>query len=247
MDGRNPLRDKKRDDVALLMEGVDHWNEKRPVTPDFCGEDIPVRFARAGKLDGNTAELPSLAGANFSNGRYVGTQFESMFAGEGLDLRSADFRWADLREAALGDAVLDGANFVGAKLDAADLSGAGLRGADLGAATIRRADLSGADLCGGSFTGADLRDANLSGARLADTDLSSALLAGASLYGSRPWLSRLFAADPDGAHRVEAVDGQIEITSIGEMIEHCSRMVAVDAEAKVSPMAPSVNAPFSSR
>ena len=104
MDRRAPPCDKEGDDVALLMSGVDHWNEKRPRRPNFCDEDIFVRFLQAEKLVGEPRELPSLAGADFSNGKFVRTQFDSMFAPAGVDLRSVDFRRSDLRKAALSDA-----------------------------------------------------------------------------------------------------------------------------------------------
>ena len=144
------------------MAGVDRWNKDRPTRPDFSGEDIYTQLEQASKLVGRS-ELASLAEANFSGGKFVGTEFDGMF-GEGLDFTRANFAGADLRKVVFGNAKLVEADFVrGADLNNADLSRVSLHRADLRAADMRCADLSRADLCGASFTGTDLRDANLSG------------------------------------------------------------------------------------
>ena len=221
MEKKNPFGNEAGDDIDLLLEGVDRWNSERKARPDFSGVDMYIRFSLAGKLDSKN-ELPSFAGANFSFGKFVGTQFTNIFDLESVDLTQTDFTGADLQNSELGNAILDDAKLIGAKLNEADLSGASLRRADLGAAAVGESDLSRADLCCASLAGADLDGANLSEAKLDHADLSSANLVGTSLYCAEPWRAKLFCADSGGAARSDDPPRHAEITSVGEMIEYCS-------------------------
>ena len=88
---------------------------------------------------------------------------------KGVDLRSANLRFANLRSADLRSANLRFANLRSADLRFADLGFADLRSADLRFANLRFANLGSADL--GS---ANLRSANLRFANLRSADLGSA-------------------------------------------------------------------------
>ena len=183
-------------DVALLLEGVEAWNEQRgdwDNPPDLSELDFYRLFQTAGKL-GNDGEIP-LAGYSFVLAKLVGARLS------GANLHNAHFLAADLTDAwlpdaDLTDAMLFGTNLTDAKLNSANLGGASLVGADLTRANftggsklidtnLYAANLTGAWLHDANLTGANLTHANLTGANLTHANLTHANLTGANLTNAK--------------------------------------------------------------
>jgi len=117
--------------IALLLEGVDAWNEKRresDFTPDLSKIDLWEEFQKVGRLENNIR----------------------------IPLRGVDFSGARLFRTSLKRAMLIDANLEGAQLRGADLTGSNLDRANLKGANLRRATLNGADLVHAKLVGADL-------------------------------------------------------------------------------------------
>lgn len=139
----------------------------------------------------------------------------------GVDLSSADLRYATLTGADLRRARLGNAHLYAADLDKANLRGAHLATASLGGANFHSADLRSADMtCGNSVVdpqtggvtaqtcvdlqaaildGADLRNAKMSGADLRHATLTGADLRGADLSHADLTNADLTNADFRGA------------------------------------------------
>ena len=192
-------------DVALLLEGVEAWNEQRSDwdnPPDLSELDFRGLFETAGKL-GNDGEIP-LAGYNFDYAKLVGADLI------GANLHNANFLLADLTGARLSDANLVDAmllitNLTRARLTRANLGGANLYGANLTGAWLDDANLTEANLTEANLTEANLTEANLTNAKLYGTILANAKLYGTILENASCQTARFTAADLTGAKLWEAV------------------------------------------
>ena len=163
-------------DAALLLEGVEAWNEQRGDwnnPPDLSRLDFRRWFETAGKL-GNRRVIP-LAGYNFDRAKLVGADLFK------ANLHNANFIVADLTDARLFEANLVDARLFGARLTRARLTRANLGGANLYGANLTGAWLHHANLTHANFTDADLIDADLTGADLTRANLTRANLTGADL------------------------------------------------------------------
>jgi uncharacterized protein YjbI with pentapeptide repeats len=149
-----------QDQLALLKQGVEVWNQWRKEHPDI---------------------RPDLSGANLSGANLHGANLER------ANLHDADLSNADLHQTNLGftnfnNADLHQANLSGADLWRANLSQANLHYADLSWTEFIRADLSGADL-----SQANLHYTDLSQALLVKTKLHKATLNNCRVYGIAAW------------------------------------------------------------
>jgi hypothetical protein len=120
--------------VAILLRGVEGWNQWRKENPDVLPEltDADLKFANL--------HVANLSGASLS-GAYLFL----------ADLSGANLNGADLSHADLSDA----------RLVAADLNGSDLNNGNFLRADLSLADLSGANLFNANLRGANLFDANL--------------------------------------------------------------------------------------
>jgi uncharacterized protein YjbI with pentapeptide repeats len=186
-----------QDQLKILKQGVEVWNEWRQEHPD---EEIDLFEARLGganlfEVDLREADLreADLKWAHLGGANLFGAVLRGATLGRAT-LRRANLGRATLSGATLGEANLFGAVLRGANLGRATLRGANLFVADLEGAHLREADLSGADLFGADLFGADLGratlcgatlfGADLEGASLVGTDLSETTITGARLYGT---------------------------------------------------------------
>ncbi|MEL6399558.1 MAG: toll/interleukin-1 receptor domain-containing protein [Cyanobacteria bacterium J06626_4] len=131
--------------VALLRQGAEVWNQWRRDNPNEAIDLIDVDLSGADLID------VDLSGADFSD----------------ADLSFADLSGADLSFANLSFANLIDVDFSDADFSDADLSFANLSFANLSFANLSFANLSGADL-----SDADLSSAILGETVFADVDLS---------------------------------------------------------------------------
>ena len=169
--------------VSILEQGVDAWNQWRSEHPeariDLSGVDLRKIDARGATISDAEFNGANLREADLSEARLRGAHLEG-----------ADLERADLSKADLSTAFLSGAHFQGAELWAARLRVAMLRGA-----ILRDTSLPIADLWGASLMEADLRGANLRGASLWEADLQNADLRGADLCGANLSKTSLWEAD----------------------------------------------------
>jgi uncharacterized protein YjbI with pentapeptide repeats len=141
--------------LAILWQGVEHWNKWRkenPYLPPDLGE------ANLTWTDLTRADLSE------------GILYDA-------DLSGVPMCNAKLLRANLCDARLTFADFSGADLRRANLSGADLRGANLSSADLSYADLSKADLKSATLCDANLTRAVFMDTYLGDADFSRARLA----------------------------------------------------------------------
>jgi hypothetical protein len=153
--------------VALLKQGVEVWNEWRDEHPDIRPNLIEADLSEA-DLNGAHLNGADLNGAELS----------------GVDLREADLSEVSLIKANLIWAHLMWTNLTRANLSEADLNQAYLNGANLNRAYLKGTNFGGADLNGADLSGANLHQADFSGANLSNTNLSAADLSEASLSGT---------------------------------------------------------------
>ena len=154
-----------RQDLALLKQGVDVWNNWRKenpgVNPNLSGAALSGTDLRGAHLRESNLSGVDLRGANLREANLRGANLCR------ANLREVNFCRANLREANLTEATLTMAVFL-----EANLTGTDLRGADL-----YRADLRGANLC----------RANLRGATLVRTNFARANLDSCFIYGISAW------------------------------------------------------------
>jgi uncharacterized protein YjbI with pentapeptide repeats len=226
----------KEQQLTLLEQGVDTWNQWRETQPsanldlssavlsqanlgginfrgailrgcDFSEANLLGADLRSSDLQGSNLQGAYLSQANFSEANLTEVNFSSSYLFE-ADLSRVNLTDANLQWVYLGRADLSGSYLIGADLRDVDLRGACLVGANLSQADLRGANLIGADLQGADLSGADLSGADLSGARLLKTNFMDANLAGCSIYGISSWGLNL-----EGANQ-----SSLSITPLGEPI-----------------------------
>lgn len=174
--------------LAILLRGVDAWNQWRSEHPgahiDLSGVDLRKVDARGTTISEAEYNGVNLREADLSEARLGGAHLE------GADLEGVDLSKADLSTAFLSGACLQGAELWASNLRAALLIGAILRDAslqlaNLWGASLHQADLRGADLRGASLWKADLQNADLREADLRQTNLTSSSLQGIDLRRAR--------------------------------------------------------------
>jgi uncharacterized protein YjbI with pentapeptide repeats len=152
--------------LALIKQGVDAWNERRPFGPvDLRGVDLS-----GASLDGADLHMADLS--------------EALLDGASLayaDLNDANLTSASLRRADLNRSFLRWANLSHANLAGAILCDANLTEAVLGGATLEFVNLFGAHAVGANFIGASLSHANLTYMNLNEANLADASLDFANL------------------------------------------------------------------
>ncbi|HEY0752700.1 MAG TPA: toll/interleukin-1 receptor domain-containing protein [Ktedonobacteraceae bacterium] len=164
----------KQEYVALLRQGVEHWNQWRQEQPDVQ-PDLREADLRGLLLRGVELRHVDLSEANLSELDLRDARLD------GAVLRRADLSNANLREASLRGATLRRAFCNGVDLSGADLSKADLYLAQLSAAHLHKTNLTAADLSFADLDGSWLHEANLSFADLTETSLRGADLRGASI------------------------------------------------------------------
>jgi hypothetical protein len=169
-----------RQDLALLKQGVDAWNNWRKenpgVNPNLSGAALSGTNLRGAYLRGAYLREANLSGVDLRGANLR----EANLRGANLcraNLREANLCRANLREANLTEATLTMAVFLEANLTGTDLRGADLYRADLIEADLYRADLREANLC----------RANLRGATLVRTNFARANLDSCFIYGISAW------------------------------------------------------------
>jgi len=142
--------------VALLEEGVEVWNQWREENPDVA-------------IDLSNADLSDacLIEANLSNAYLVEANLSN------ADLSKANFSNAELSKANLSNAYFGNADLAGAYLSNAYLVEANLSDADLSNVYLFEANLSDADLQRARVLYADFTQASLTGACIADWQIGS--------------------------------------------------------------------------
>ena len=143
-----------QEQVELLKQGVQGWNQWREEHPDIEVDLSEANFYKA-----------NLTGANLIE----------------VDLSDANLSMTNLNRANLDGATLVGVNLIGANLSRAELRQANLRVAYLNRANLIGADLIGADLSDANLTRTELRRANLIGTNLSEVNLNGANLRNACL------------------------------------------------------------------
>ena len=132
-----------QEQVKLLKQGVEGWNQWRQENPNI-------------KVELNQVDL-SLTDLSFINLSFANINL--------ADLHGTKLRLADLSNADLSEANLRGADLRKVDLQGAVLSGADLSGADLRRANLKSADLRGAKLIFTNLTYTNFKQARLDGAR----------------------------------------------------------------------------------
>jgi uncharacterized protein YjbI with pentapeptide repeats len=179
-----------QEQLAILKQGVEVWNEWRKVNPDIeiVLQEVNLSGADIREVDFSMAKLNDVyfAGADLreadlsraslkrANLRGVNMWMTNL---DGADLRGADLFGAYLQQSFMARSDLREANLFGVNLKKAELSEADIRDADLFGANIvqanlQRTNLSGANLERAIFRETDLRDANLNGAILKEAGLT---------------------------------------------------------------------------
>jgi len=176
-----------QEQLAILYQGVDNWNQWRQTNPQFVihlnQADLRGMDLRHANLD-----LASLYEANLSGANLLGSWLL------GANLINVDLTGATLFRASLDRTDLMGANLSGANLNQASLTEADLTGANLSGAHLIRANLQGVSLRQANLFGADLTGAHLEGATLIDTNCEQANFSECSVYGISAWNLRLDGA-----------------------------------------------------
>jgi len=160
-----------KEQLAILKQGVNVWNEwrkKNPgVKPDLRGESPTDRLLK--RLNSKDLESDlhkaNLVWANLSDADLTGS-----------DLSEADLSGATLTRANLSRADLREANLYWANLPGAILAEAGLTRATLSAVNLSQADFTAAYLEGATLIGSDLRGASFKMTILDGADFSKAIL-----------------------------------------------------------------------
>ena len=185
------------DQVSLLLEGEEAWNEWRRrtrVKPRLAGADL--ERANLTNCDPNGADMQ---GARLAGASLTGT-FLAWVQLNGADLKGARastvyMDHADLSDADLTDAKLLDARLTDANLRRATLINTDLKGADLGRADLRDVSARHADLTGALMVGANLGRAKLQACQLGESDLTGASMEGARLVQVELQAALLIEAD----------------------------------------------------
>ncbi|MEM6432270.1 MAG: pentapeptide repeat-containing protein [Cyanobacteria bacterium P01_D01_bin.115] len=152
--------------VALLKQGAEAWNQWRKDNPDaaidLIGTDLIDVTLSGADLFGTNLRDANLSDANL----YEANLREA-------NLREANLVGADLRNADLGGVILNDANLFRANLSGANLSGANLSGANLMATDLSGANLFKANLRCSQVLNAYFKRVTLTGACIGDWQIGS--------------------------------------------------------------------------
>jgi uncharacterized protein YjbI with pentapeptide repeats len=168
-----------RDQLELLLQGVEVWNLWREQNPE-----IEIDLSGA-SLHRTELYKVNLKGANLKGAHFYRTIL----------------READLTDADLQNSVFDGTFLYEANLEKADLSGSILRGDLIHRADLRKANLERAKLLKANLERADLRKSNLKMADFRQANLYMADLRGAILEGANFNEANLYGARLYGTRR----------------------------------------------
>lgn len=193
-----------KEHLAILMQGVDVWNEWRrnnpDVRPDLSGANLSEADLRRADLSkaylaGARLFGANLGGANLSGANLGVTDLSraNLYMANliGAHLFAANLSEADLSEANLMDANLRAAHLRNAQLRKTDLSGVNLTDANLSEAYLRKLSLEQVNLSGFNLSNQDLSGSNLSRTMLIGTDFSNSNLSGCNIYGISIWDTNL--------------------------------------------------------
>lgn len=162
------------DELAILDQGVDAWNDWRAADPtgrpSLAGADLSGRSLRGVNFSGTNLHSADLDGADLANANM------KMAVLTRADLAGANLAGADLYKASLLEIFGVDADFSDAYLAEAELISADLRSARLGSANLTKADLSDANLMGADLSGTDLSEADIRGANLCEVNIAEARL-----------------------------------------------------------------------
>lgn len=156
-----------QEQIALLSQGVEVWNEWRK-------ENLKVSI----NLSKASLTGMDLHGANFDKAIMIGANLT------GANLSQASLCEVSLWKANLRGAILSKANLKDANLIEADLCTASLWKANLYNVNLYKADLRGANLCRAYLYKANLSETDLSQASLCEVYLCEANLYEADLSGA---------------------------------------------------------------
>ncbi len=163
---------KKEEQLAILRQGVESWNNWREQNRDI---EIDLRGVNLEKTDLTDANFSraKLKGADFSFARLEHVDFTH------ADLTDANLSHSDLKKARLAFAHMEGALLLFAQVQKADLRGANLSRASLEDAHMEKANLSHTNLERAIFAHANLKRADLINASLEGANLKAVNLEGA--------------------------------------------------------------------
>jgi uncharacterized protein YjbI with pentapeptide repeats len=187
-----------QEQVDILKQGVNVWNEWRREHPDIRIDLRETDFSGA-----------DLSGANFSKADFKRANLNEADLSrsnlEWVEFQWANLVWANLSEADLHEArfmaaELRNAKFIKANLQKALINDARLPYAIFHGAKLKEAYLWGSDLRETDFSGADLSGANLMNTQLALTNFTGATLSGCRIYGASAWDVKL-----EGAKQINLV------------------------------------------
>jgi hypothetical protein len=137
--------------VKRLQKGVKRWNEFRLRNKRYRPILSSVRMPRGGDL----------AGYNFSNGKFVGSEFDTV-SFESANLRNIDAKRTVFEHCNFKQADLTRANFFNAQCTYCDFSSARLHDAFLVRTLFRHCKMDGADFRSAEFGETDFINISLS-------------------------------------------------------------------------------------
>lgn len=224
-----------QEQVSLLKQGVEAWNNWRLRNPDVFIDLKEANFEEAFLYKANlkSADLTGvnfkkanlseanlinayLGKANFEKANLIRTHFTGSYMGRAYlvdaSLQNADLRHADLTSANFRNAVLTSASLNGGNLYKAKFSNANLTSAVLTKVVIEgtpigdiSANFSKANLSGCNLTYANLKSCNFSEADLSYSYLHYAVLDGINLSGAILTQARLNCCSLSDANLSRAV------------------------------------------
>lgn len=199
------------EEIQLLIDGFDPWNEKRAdnrhFKPDFQGVNLAAEFAKAGK--------------------YTQKDKDGIwrFDLKKFDLEDANFSDAEIRQLNLDNAILTRARFINSNLAGSSFLDVKMCGTD-----FSRANLAGSDFTGVKFSNANLTKADLTHAQLEKADLRYAVLSGARLAGANPWKAHLYPGISSVTAQNVKVAGTYSITRLSDLMDICRDIASRDNE-----------------
>ena len=153
-----------KEQLAILDQGVDTWNNWRKENPDVSID-----------LSGANLKKKNLAGINFAHAEL--NEVNLSFA----DLSHANLAFAEFENAILSFGKLDGANLSAAKLENAyiedaNLNNTNITGANLKNAKLTNTNLKNAYLIDAQFEGAYLNAVNLESANVSSVNFDCKIM-----------------------------------------------------------------------
>ncbi len=193
--------------IKILKQGVEAWNQWRKQNPDIRPDLFEVDFINA-QLPGANLEGARISRTNLEHANLTGACLKKSRL-INVNLNGANLSEANLCDAHFDTVALNSANLQRTRLIGARLFATKLNNANLSSAYILDAQINSSDFIGADLTNVDLRNTSI-----LFSDFDSAKLLGCKVFGISAWRLNLKNAIQSNLIITEVTEPEITVDNL---------------------------------